>query len=145
MRIPDETLRYAAEFSERYITDRFLPDKAIDLLDEAAARRALDTPELGKRRAAEEEIRRGARRVLSEYEDEVAYAVLYGSYAAGKAKRDSDVNLLICTRVTGLRLADMKARLEDVLRKRVSLLERKALLFPDAPLDEILMHGVRVY
>ncbi|MBO7763273.1 MAG: ATP-dependent Clp protease ATP-binding subunit [Clostridia bacterium] len=56
VRIPDETLRYAAEFSERYITDRFLPDKAIDLLDEAAARRALDTPELGKRRAAEEEL-----------------------------------------------------------------------------------------
>ena len=53
VKIPDETLRYAAEYAERYITDRFLPDKAIDLLDEAAARRALDTPELGRRRELE--------------------------------------------------------------------------------------------
>ena len=36
--IPDETLGIAAKLSERYITDRFLPDKAIDLMDEAASR-----------------------------------------------------------------------------------------------------------
>ena len=56
IRIPDETLRYAAELSERYITDRFLPDKAIDLLDEASARRALDAPELSRRRELEAEL-----------------------------------------------------------------------------------------
>src|ERR1044072_235412 len=33
--IPDETLVEAAKLSERYITDRFLPDKAIDVIDEA--------------------------------------------------------------------------------------------------------------
>ncbi|WP_243638057.1 ATP-dependent Clp protease ATP-binding subunit [Rubrobacter taiwanensis] len=37
VRISDEAIIAAAELSERYITDRFLPDKAIDLLDEAAA------------------------------------------------------------------------------------------------------------
>ncbi|MCD7982337.1 MAG: ATP-dependent Clp protease ATP-binding subunit [Clostridiales bacterium] len=36
--ISDEGLRAAAEFSARYVSDRFLPDKAIDLMDEAAAR-----------------------------------------------------------------------------------------------------------
>src|SRR5215218_1169319 len=36
--IPDATLAAAAELSERYITDRFLPDKAIDVIDEAGAR-----------------------------------------------------------------------------------------------------------
>ena len=35
--IPDETLSIAAKLSERYITDRFLPDKAIDVIDEAGA------------------------------------------------------------------------------------------------------------
>jgi ATP-dependent Clp protease ATP-binding subunit ClpC len=35
--VTDEAIIAAAELSERYITDRFLPDKAIDLLDEAAA------------------------------------------------------------------------------------------------------------
>jgi len=36
--IPDEALDAAAKLSERYITDRFLPDKAIDVIDEAGAR-----------------------------------------------------------------------------------------------------------
>lgn len=35
--IPDEILEACAHLSERYITDRYLPDKAIDLLDESAA------------------------------------------------------------------------------------------------------------
>ncbi len=39
--LPDETLEAAAELSERYITDRFLPDKAIDVIDEAGARARL--------------------------------------------------------------------------------------------------------
>jgi ATP-dependent Clp protease ATP-binding subunit ClpC len=39
--LPDETLSAAAELSERYITDRFLPDKAIDVIDEAGARARL--------------------------------------------------------------------------------------------------------
>ncbi|HSJ10846.1 MAG TPA: ATP-dependent Clp protease ATP-binding subunit [Longimicrobiales bacterium] len=41
--IPDETLAAAARLSERYITDRFLPDKAIDVIDEAGARARLAT------------------------------------------------------------------------------------------------------
>lgn len=36
--IPDEALEAAAHLSERYITDRFLPDKAIDLIDEAGSK-----------------------------------------------------------------------------------------------------------
>jgi len=39
--IPDTTLVHAAKMSERYITDRFLPDKAIDVIDEAGARARL--------------------------------------------------------------------------------------------------------
>ncbi len=38
LRISDEAVRAAAELSSRYVSDRFLPDKAIDLIDEAAAR-----------------------------------------------------------------------------------------------------------
>ncbi len=39
--IPDATLVTASKLSERYITDRFLPDKAIDVIDEAGARARL--------------------------------------------------------------------------------------------------------
>jgi ATP-dependent Clp protease ATP-binding subunit ClpC len=38
LEIADEALKAAAELSSRYVSDRFLPDKAIDLVDEAAAR-----------------------------------------------------------------------------------------------------------
>lgn len=38
VKITDEALKAAAELSARYITDRFLPDKAIDLIDEAASK-----------------------------------------------------------------------------------------------------------
>lgn len=39
--ITDEAIEAAANFSDRYITDRFLPDKAIDLVDEAASRKRI--------------------------------------------------------------------------------------------------------
>lgn len=42
VRIKDEAILAAVELSTRYITDRFLPDKAIDLMDEAAARLRLE-------------------------------------------------------------------------------------------------------
>ena len=38
VRIRDEAIIAAVQLSERYITDRFLPDKAIDLIDEAASK-----------------------------------------------------------------------------------------------------------
>jgi len=42
VRIKDEAIIAAVELSQRYITDRFLPDKAIDLIDEAAAKLRLE-------------------------------------------------------------------------------------------------------
>lgn len=46
IKISDEALTSAVNLSARYITDRFLPDKAIDLVDEAAAARHLETDSL---------------------------------------------------------------------------------------------------
>ena len=42
VQIRDEALVAAAKLSNRYITDRFLPDKAIDLVDEAASKLAME-------------------------------------------------------------------------------------------------------
>ncbi len=46
--VPDSVLYKTVVLSERYITDRFLPDKAIDLLDEACSYRSLSCPDLDK-------------------------------------------------------------------------------------------------
>ena len=48
IKIPNDILRNAVVLSERYITDRYLPDKAIDLLDEAAATLSLSSASLNR-------------------------------------------------------------------------------------------------
>lgn len=48
LRISDEAIIEAVNLSARYITDRFLPDKAVDLIDEAASTRRLETESLPK-------------------------------------------------------------------------------------------------
>jgi ATP-dependent Clp protease ATP-binding subunit ClpB len=48
LRISDDAIVEAVNLSARYITDRFLPDKAVDLIDEAAAARRLDSESLPK-------------------------------------------------------------------------------------------------
>ncbi len=56
VRVSDEILTRAVTLSERYITDRFLPDKAIDLLDEACAAAALENKEADRYAAYQREI-----------------------------------------------------------------------------------------
>ncbi len=54
--ISDEMCRQAVLLSERYITDRFLPDKAIDLLDEACSDVNLKDPDINRRMLAEKDL-----------------------------------------------------------------------------------------
>lgn len=54
--IPDDVLKDVVELSDKYIHDRFLPDKAIDLLDEACARVNLDDINLAKIEKLEKQI-----------------------------------------------------------------------------------------
>ena len=57
VRITDQAIEAAARLSSRYITDRFLPDKAIDLIDEASSKHVIEAQSLPP------EIRELARRV----------------------------------------------------------------------------------
>ncbi len=57
VRFTDKAIRYAAELSDRYVTDRYLPDKAIDLIDEAGSRARLQATTRPKNlREIEDEI-----------------------------------------------------------------------------------------
>ena len=103
VRIPDGMVKYAVELSERYITERFLPDKAIDLIDEAAAHVAITNPiMLGVSEA---------RTMLRELNGEKAK---YEDLVSLKAKPDSK-----CYD----RLSAIKTR-SDILTERVAELER---------------------
>ncbi len=88
--IPKDILHRAVVMSERYITDRFLPDKAIDLIDEASAYLAINTPCLKELAATEKEMREllADEEALenSEPADEKATEEKYRRIAENKAK-----------------------------------------------------------
>ena len=59
VKITDEAIRAAVELSARYIADRYLPDKAIDLIDEAASKKRIsEITAPAELRSAEEEIKK---------------------------------------------------------------------------------------
>jgi ATP-dependent Clp protease ATP-binding subunit ClpC len=68
LKISDEALDAAAKLSDRYISDRFLPDKAIDLVDEAGSRVRLINSQLPP---AAKELDKELRQVLKEKDDAV--------------------------------------------------------------------------
>ena len=94
IRIPDSVISAAVELSERYITDRFLPDKAIDLLDEAAAYVAMNSPVV--ERVAEVE------KQLAEYKKQ-ATELEESATGEGTEKNDSE------REQTYAKLAEVKA------------------------------------
>jgi len=84
VRIKDEAIIAAVELSQRYITDRFLPDKAIDLIDEAAAKLRLEIDslpeelEVAERKIRQLEIEREA---IKREKDQVKLNMLSGEIA----------------------------------------------------------------
>ena len=68
LKISDEALDAAAKLSDRYISDRYLPDKAIDLIDEAGSRVRLINSQLPP---AAKELDKELRQVLKEKDDAV--------------------------------------------------------------------------
>jgi len=103
VRITDSALVAAAELSHRYITDRFLPDKAIDLMDEAAARLRIEID------SVPQEIDEIQRKVMQLEIERAALRKEKGDAAAaerlGKIERQlADLNES---------LAEMKARWEN--------------------------------
>ncbi|WP_025159330.1 ATP-dependent Clp protease ATP-binding subunit [Leifsonia aquatica] len=80
VRYTDDALRAAVELSDRYVSDRFLPDKAIDLIDQAGARLRLS---LGKRVDASELMQR-----LATLESEKNSAVAGEHYEEASRLRD---------------------------------------------------------
>ena len=77
LHISDYLVRVCAVLSERYITDRFLPDKAIDLMDEACAYTCIRSPEIAEYEKARKEIAvlEGMEQTISEQE-EIDYKAL---------------------------------------------------------------------
>jgi ATP-dependent Clp protease ATP-binding subunit ClpB len=94
VRIQDAALVAAAVMSRRYITDRYLPDKAIDLMDEAASRLRIENDSMPaeldelKRRLMQLQIEREALRKESDQASKERLAALEGQIAAQQGRFD---------------------------------------------------------
>jgi ATP-dependent Clp protease ATP-binding subunit ClpB len=92
VRIKDEAIIASVEMSQRYISDRFLPDKAIDLMDEAASKLRLEMDSVPEavdeleRRIMQLEIEREA---IKREKDDRKVAELSEEIANLSAERDS--------------------------------------------------------
>lgn len=87
--IQEEALLAAAQLSARYINDRFLPDKALDLLDEAASKVRMSGGKVNRRvQLLEEEI--------EQMEQEKALAVRIGDFSQAAALRREQQEKKVC-------------------------------------------------
>ena len=107
LKITDEAARAAAILSEKYITDRFLPDKAIDLIDEAAAKVALSSPELHEKKLAMKRIP----------EIEAKLTELEGRVQAPEGQTESNYKELADLKVEKLRLETRITELDAIIER----------------------------
>ena len=70
---------------------------------------------------------------------------MFGSYAKGKAKPNSDIDLFINTRVSGIKFFELVEELREKLRKKVDVLDQKQIVNNFELANEILKDGIKIY
>ena len=83
--------------------------------------------------------------VLDKYKDEVKFCYLFGSYAKGYAKENSDVDLCISTSLTGLKFVGLSGELRENLNKNIDLLRLSDVQNNNDLLNEIMKDGTKIY
>lgn len=75
----------------------------------------------------------------------ITYCYLFGSYAKGKARECSDVDLLVSTPISGMQFYDLVEELREKLCKQVDVLNQEQLRDNMPLVEEILRDGVKIY
>jgi ATP-dependent Clp protease ATP-binding subunit ClpB len=130
VRITDSALVAAATLSHRYITDRFLPDKAIDLVDEAASRLRMEIDSMpveldeAERRRMQLEIEREALRKEKDDASKARLAALEKELAdleeqsgALKQRWEAEKTAIAAIRQTRTELEQLQVRIEQAQRE----------------------------
>jgi ATP-dependent Clp protease ATP-binding subunit ClpB len=130
VRITDSALVAAATLSHRYITERFLPDKAIDLVDEAASRLRMEIDSMPveldelERRRIQLEIEREALRKETDDASKARLAVLEKELAeigeeagAMKQRWEAEKAAIAAIRTTRTELEQLQVRIEQAQRE----------------------------
>ncbi len=149
VRYTDKAIEAAAKLSARYIQDRFLPDKAIDLLDEAGSRMNLTIPFIDKDKMKEridaaEKLKQEALK-NEDYEKAAYYRDQIEKYEKMKDQKvDPDKAPIITDKVmdkiveekTGIPVGDIQKQEENQLQNLASDL-KKHIIGQDAAVDKV--------
>lgn len=82
---------------------------------------------------------------VSEYKGKIEFCYLFGSYAKGYAKGNSDVDLCVSTSLTGLRFAGLSEAIRNVIHKRIDLIRFNNLENNLELVSEIMKDGIKIY
>ncbi len=149
----DDALDAAARLSARYITDRFLPDKAIDLMDEAGARKHIqaifipnDVREL-EQQIMELENQRDEAAIRQEYQEAARIQQEIAQVKAQVAEKEEHQPLQVEPVVTAEDIAGLVARMTGIPVQRMFEEEAERLLLMEEVLHRRLVnqaHAVQV-
>ena len=90
-----------------------------------------------------EAIREVVSDICAKYRVNACY--LFGSYAKGKAKSDSDIDLMIVSELEGIEYYQLLGELETRLRKKIDLIRLETAIQNVKLMNEILKDGMKIY
>ena len=80
-----------------------------------------------------------------EYSGQIEFCFLFGSYAKGYAKENSDVDLCVSTSLTGLKFVGLSESIRNVLHKKIDLVRFSNLTNNIELINEIMKDGIKIY
>lgn len=80
-----------------------------------------------------------------EYKDQIEFCYLFGSYAKGVAREDSDVDLYVSSSLTGLKFVGLMEKIRQTLHKKVDVIRSSELNNNINLVNEIMKGGIKIY
>ena len=83
--------------------------------------------------------------IIEQYKDDISFCYLFGSYAKGYAKDESDIDICINTTLTGLKFVGFVESLHQALKKKVDVIRFNDLKDNLELINEIMKDGIKIY
>lgn len=83
--------------------------------------------------------------VIDQYKDDISFCYIFGSYAKGYAKEESDIDICINTTLTGFKFVGLVEKLHQALKKKVDVIRFNDLKDNLELINEIMKDGIKIY
>ena len=93
-----------------------------------------------------DQIKKGLIEVFeNKYKGEIEFCYLFGSYAKGYAKGNSDIDLCVSSSLTGLKFVGLSEAIRNVLHKKIHIIRFDILNNNFELISEIMKDGIKIY